>query len=357
MREIVAETAREAISLLRPTEKDWTEGGLAKRKGATWFFRGQACSTWGLVPSRLRLPSDDIESATAKSNWDVLENEVRDVQNFLRLADEHLLLTEPYTSGMQPALNNLLRNNRERFSQGDCADLASSLRSTEVLRSFALAQHHGIPTRLLDWSPNPLVGLFFAAESVLDEENVEESAVWCLSYGAIAGPMPSDLRLVETPRHGNEFAARQRGVFTIDAHADIKLDESGMWRPQEQTVIEHESVVAETMFGEREMLRKLTFPSACAEELLELLEIEGISRLALMPSLDNAALATKRIAEERVQPKVHAEVFLPDVIDAVNAIGGTVRISGGNLSIDTSLTPPPAGDIQVDAHATEEPDG
>jgi hypothetical protein len=171
--------------------------------------------------------------------------------------------------------------------------------TAELIGALALAQHHGIPTRLLDWSRTSRIAAYFAAELASrwlhdgfpGGEKVEKLCVWaCHAYAERLCETPeSALRFLTVPQEYNPNLRAQRGMFTLHRQktADPKappaaqaVDELLAERIRESPGNPRDSVIPNAI------LRQMTLPVEQAPALLSLLRYEGVTAGTLFPTVD-----------------------------------------------------------------------
>jgi hypothetical protein len=160
-----------------------------------------------------------------------------------------------------------------------------------------LMQHHGVPTRLLDWTESPLVALYFAVES--ESRNSTDGCIWCLRPRVFNKQANVDPTFAaDIPCFGTDEVLANYMPSKVAAEVTTKLPPLAalalrrfqrLYAQLGVFTISHRDRRPLDKFGDGKHLARLIIPKSSKSKIRRELSLLGITRLTLFPELTSVA--------------------------------------------------------------------
>ena len=245
-----------------------------------WLFRGHTSATWGLEST--------LERVLAPIGWK---------PDLAKTCEDYAL--------------HIFHSRAHHYISRD-------LLPATKLGWLSLMQHHGVPTRLLDFTESPFIGLFFAFDDVSPAQG-DACAVWAIEYRKV---MKASVELLRSSIGGFEYEytdvqmhpdeifekyvdrsshdvlwvtepllynlrlERQKGTFLLSGNIQKRITDLLRARPI------------------RDSIHKIVIPAYLADDVFHILGSMGIDSSRLFSDLDGMAKDIKRMMVHQVPNKL-----------------------------------------------------
>ena len=192
---------------------------------------------------------------------------------------------------------------------------------------LALAQHHGLPTRLLDWTFSPYVATHFVTEDprLFDRDGV----VWCVDYVAARRLLPKRLARLLEGEGSNVFTCE---LLSRAAPSFRQLDALGrqfavFFEPPslDDRIVTQHALFSITAGRDRsaswfdrhdDLVRRIVVPARLKAEVRDKLDQANITERVLYPGLDGLSRWLTRYYMPR-----------PELTGGASGRGGAPRVT------------------------------